>query len=142
MLGRPSDVLLKVGVENKPLKFYGNKIIKKQKKHGFELSDLKNLPNAMVDPIAIFEGNRKGSFAVLTEIKIKGNSALITLEVGKGNDVDFNIITSTYAKTDGQLSKWVDAGLVLYVNKNRAPDYLRIPATLVTWAQNNQELHS
>ncbi|MCL2101791.1 MAG: hypothetical protein FWH22_08790 [Fibromonadales bacterium] len=58
------------------------------------------------------------------------------LMLGRPSDV------STYAKTDGQLSKWVDAGLVLYVNKNRAPDYLRIPATLVTGAQNNQELRS
>lgn len=43
MLGTPSNVLLSGGVENKPMKLYGNKVIKKMRKHGFALAELNDL---------------------------------------------------------------------------------------------------
>ena len=43
-LGKPSKVLLAAGVEDKPMKLYGNKVIRKMKKHGFSLEELRNLP--------------------------------------------------------------------------------------------------
>ncbi|MEE1235138.1 MAG: hypothetical protein UHS50_05570, partial [Bacteroidaceae bacterium] len=39
-LGRPSDILISAGVEDKPMKLYGNKVIKKMKKNGFAISEL------------------------------------------------------------------------------------------------------
>jgi len=122
-LGKPSDILLNVGIENKPLKLYGNKLLKKMKKHGFNATDLKDLPNAINDPIMIFKGNRPSSFAVLTEIEIKGNNILASLEVGKGSDVDFNIITSTYGKAKEGISNWINEGRLLYENKEKSLDY-------------------
>jgi hypothetical protein len=139
MLGRPSEILLKYGIEDKPLKYYGNKLIKKQKKHGFGLSNLKDLPKAVANPIAIFKGNRYGSFAVLTEIEINGSNILVTLEVGKDRDVDFNIITSTYEKAKEGLINWVNESKTLYINKEKAPDYLGTLAPIAS-ASNNQGL--
>ena len=40
-LGSPSSILLSAGVEDKPMKLYGNKVIKKMKKHGFALRSYK-----------------------------------------------------------------------------------------------------
>lgn len=140
-LGRPSEILQSVGIENKPLKLYGNKLLAKMKKHGFNASDLKDLPNAINDPIAIFEGNRPDSFSVLTEINIGGNNVLAIVETGKGTDIDFNVIASAYGKTKEGIANWINDGKLLYSNKEKAPDYLRIPAP-IAGAQNNQGSNS
>ena len=143
MLGRPSDVLLKNGIKDKPIRFYGNKLIKKAKKHGFNVLDLKDLPKAVADPIAIFNGNRPDSFAVLTEIEIARNNVLAIIEMGRGDaDISFNMITSAYPKGVSQLEKWIETGRVLYLNKEKAPDYFRAPSASIAGAQNNQGLHS
>lgn len=42
-LGYPSPVLLAAGVQDNPLKLYGNKIIKKAKEHGYSITELRNL---------------------------------------------------------------------------------------------------
>ena len=49
-LGRPSVVLQSAGVMNKPMKLYGNKVMKKMRKHGFALEELRDLPRAVADP--------------------------------------------------------------------------------------------
>jgi len=123
-LGKPSDILLNVGIENKPLKLYGSKLLKKMKKHGFNATDLKDLPNAINDPIMIFKGNRPNSFAVLTEIEIKGNNVLASLEIGKDRDINFNMITSAYGKAREGINNWINEGRLLYENKEKRLDYL------------------
>ena len=69
-LGCPSKVLLSAGVENKPMTLYGNKVIKKMRKHGFALEELRNLPRAVADPIAVFNNyGENGNRSILTELK-------------------------------------------------------------------------
>lgn len=41
------------------MKLYGNKVIKKMKKHGFTLDDIKDLPNAVQNPIAVFNNYQR-----------------------------------------------------------------------------------
>ena len=97
--GRPGDVLLSCGVEDKPIRLYGAKLLSKAKKHGYDAKDIKDLPRALQQPIAVFTGSQNGSYAVLTELQIGGNNVLATLTVGKGgHDVDFNILTSVYGQ--------------------------------------------
>jgi len=129
-LGNPSDILLKAGIENKPLKLYGSKLLKKINKHGFNAIDLKDLPKAINDPIAIFKGNRPDSFAILTEIAINGNNVLASLEVGKSSDVDFNMITSAYGKASEGISNWINEGKLLYENKEKSLDYFGTSAPI------------
>jgi len=129
-LGNPAQILLNVGLEDKPMKLYGNKILKKAKKHGYRATDLKDLPKAINDPIAIFEGNRLGSFAILTEIKINGNNVVASLEVGKDRDINFNIITSIYGKLKERVENWISNDKMLYENKEKSLDYLGTPAPI------------
>lgn len=141
VLGHPSDVLRRVGISDKPIRFYGNKLLKKARRHGYNVLDLKNLPKAISDPIAIFEGNRSGSFAILTEIKINNNNVLVITETGKGDaDTYFNVITSAYPKDVNRLETWARDNKILYVNKEKAPDYLRAPSAPIAGAQDNQGL--
>jgi len=129
-LGSPAQILLKAGIEDKPIKLYGNKILKKAKKHGYKAADLKDLPKAINDPIAIFCGNRPNSFAILIEIEINGYNVLAILETGKGEDIDFNVITSVYGKRKESIVNWINEGKLLYSNKEKSLDYLRIPAPI------------
>ena len=138
-LGRPSAILRAAGVDDKPMKLYGNKVIKKMKKHGFKLEELSNLPQAVADPIAVFRGSTEGSFAILTDLKIGDKHVLVSLSVGKDNDIDFNIISSVYGKNGRGVVDWILKGKTLYVNKKKALDYLRISAPIAE-AQDNQEL--
>ena len=124
-LGRPSRVLLDAGVEDKPMKLYGNKIIKKQKKHGFNLSELENLPEAVADPIAVFDNYHKdGNRSILTELTTKKGNFLVGVTVGKGDDVDVNIISSVFGKGDNNLLDWLERGIATYINNKKTQDFL------------------
>lgn len=137
-LGNPSEVLLSAGVRNMPIKLYGNKLLAKIAKHGYSLDDVRNLPEAVTRPIAVFDGSRPGSHAVLTELETTdGEDVLTVLSVGKGNDSDFNIVNSVYGKSDSSIAGWIEQGKLRWVDKEKALDRLRISALLAE-AQNNQ----
>lgn len=140
-LGRPGNILLASGLSDRPIKLYGNKLLKKMRKHGFTTSDVKNLPKEINNPIAVFKGSVENSFAILTELEINGNNVLASISVGKGNDIDFNIISSVYGKNGNSVVSWINDGKILYVNKEKALNYLRISAPIAE-AQDNQELSS
>lgn len=138
-LGNPGAVLLSSGISDKPIKLYGNKLLKKMSKHGFSIADVQDLPLKINAPIAVFQGSVDNSFAILTELKIHDNNILASLSIGKGNDIDFNIVSSVYGKADNSIVSWITKGKALYVDKEKALNYLRISAPLAE-AQDNQEL--
>lgn len=124
-LGRPSDILISAGVEDKPMKLYGNKVIKKMKKHGFSISELRNLPEAVADPIAVFDNlGREGNRSVLTELKTANGNFLVSLDLGKGEEIDFNIVSSVFGKGEDNIVDWFERGLSTYINKEKALNYL------------------
>ena len=125
-LGMPSSILLSAGVEDKPMKLYGNKVVKKMKKHGFALDELRNLPKAVADPIAVFDNiGRIGNRSILTELRTQKGNFLVTIDLGKGgDDVDFNIVSSVFGKDGGNIVDWIERGLATYINKEKAFRYL------------------
>ena len=124
-LGRPSKVLLSAGVENKPMTLYGNKVIKKMRKHGFALEELRNLPRAVADPIAVFNNyGENGNRSILTELKTRRGNFLVSVNIGKGADVDFNIVSSVFGKGSGNVADWINKGYMTYVDKEKALNYL------------------
>ena len=141
-LGFPSDILRAGGVENKPIKLYGSKVIKKMKKHGFLLKELKNLPEAVARPIAIFNNlDRRGNRSILTELKTENGNFLVTIDLGKGEDVDFDIVSSVFGKKDTSVVHWINKGYLTSVDKEKALSYLHLSAPIAE-ASNNQELSS
>lgn len=124
-LGSPSSILLSAGVEDKPMKLYGNKVIKKMKKHGFALTELKDLPHAVSDPIAVFDNyQREGNRSILTELRTQQGNFLISVNIGKDADVDFNIVRSVFGKGDERVVDWINNGLATYINKEKALSFL------------------
>ncbi|MBF1390810.1 MAG: hypothetical protein HXN16_08775, partial [Porphyromonas sp.] len=137
----PSSELIAGGVSPKLMRLYGNKVIKKMKKHGFALSDLLDLPKAVAHPIAVFSTHRDGSHAILTELKTEEGNILVTLEVGKGGaDIDFNLLTSTYGKSHGKVVQWLNSGKATYINKEKALEYLASAPAPIAGAKQAQEL--
>ena len=124
-LGNPSDVLLSSGIENKPMKLYGNKIIKKMKKHGFALDELRDLPKAVADPIAVFDNyKRDGNRSILTELRTQQGNFLVSVNIGKDADVDFNIVRSVFGKGNERVVDWINNGLATYMNKEKTLSFL------------------
>ena len=139
-LGKPSDVLLSSGIENKPMKLYGNKVIKKMKKHGFALDELRDLPKAVADPIAVFDNlGRLGNRSILTELTTEQGNFLVTIDMGKGEkDVDFNIVSSVFGKGKSKIVSWIERGLATYINKKKALNYLHHSAPIAEALSNSR----
>ena len=98
-LGRPSEVLRAAGVPDMPMKLYGSKLLKKIKKHGFDKVALRDLPRAVANPIAVFNNRKQeGNRAILTELHTEQGNVLVAIDLGKGADVDFNVVSSVFGK--------------------------------------------
>jgi len=138
-LGSPSDILKDAGVEDKPMKLYGNKVIKKMKKHGFKLEELKNLPSAVADPIAVFNNYKKeGNRSILTELKTERGNFLVAVTTGKNIDVDFNVISSVFGKGKEKLEDWLRNGKATYINEKKTLDFLYYPAPIAETPKNQE----
>ena len=141
-LGYPNDLLKSYGIADKPIRLYGAKLWSKAKKHGYKISDVKDLPKAISNPIAIFKGSQPGSHAILTELEIDGKNVLVSIQIGKGgHDVDFNVVTSIYDKAGNSVINWINKDKMLYCDKEKALDYLSVSAPIAE-AQDNQRLVS
>lgn len=113
------------GVENKPMKLYGNKVIKKMKKHGFTLDELRDLPVAVANPIAVFNNYGKdGNRSILTELKTAQGNVLVAITLGEDADIDFNIVSSVFGKGKDNIVDWLNKGLATYINKEKARAFL------------------
>mgnify|MGYP000953103540 CR=1 FL=1 len=124
-LSKPSKVLLAAGVEDKPMKLYGNKVIRKMKKHGFSLEELRDLPRAVADPVAVFNNyQREGNRSILTELKTQQGNFLVSVNIGKDADINFNIVRSVFGKGNENVVGWINNGLATYINKEKALSFL------------------
>ena len=147
-LGRPSNILLSTGIPDKPLILYGNKLMKKAKKHGFSPKDIKDLPLAMQSPIAVFTGSHPNSYAILLEIEINGKNVLVSIETEKDGEIDFNIISSVFGKNNKGVIKWILDGKLLYADKEKALSYISASAPIAdatykkeTVSETSEDLH-
>ena len=125
-LGRPSRLLRLAGVKDMPMKLYGNKVMKKMRKHGFALEELRDLPRAVADPIAVFNNyGEDGNRSILTELHTANGNFLVTISLGKGkDDIDFNIVSSVFGKGEDNIVDWLNRDLATYINKEKALNYL------------------
>ena len=142
-LGTPSRVLQLAGVKDMPMKLYGNKVMKKMRKHGFALEELRDLPRAVADPIAVFNNyDEDGNRSILTELRTKQGNFLVSVNIGKDADVDFNIVRSVFGKGDNNIVDWINKGLATYINKKKALTFLSHQSAPIAATAANAELSS
>lgn len=141
-LGRPSRKVLSAGVMDKPMKLYGSKVAKKINKHGYSINELRGLTKAVRNPIAVFKNKAdKGDYSILTDLRTKNGNFLVTLKIGKGQDADFNIVSSVFGKGHSNVVRWINSGYLRYVDKKKALKYLHLAAPIAA-ASSIQELSS
>ena len=141
-LGTPSEKLLLAGVADRPIRLHGSKVAKKMKKHGFAIEELRDLPRAVANPIAVFDNlGREGNRSVLTELRTVNGNFLVTIDLGKGTEADFDIVSSVFGKRRDSVAGWINKGYMRYVDKEKALNYLHLSAPIAE-ASDKAELSS
>lgn len=141
-LGSPSAKLLSAGVADKPIRLHGSKVTKKMKKHGFSIEELHDLPKAVANPIAVFDNlGKEGNRSVLTELKTANGNFLVAIDLGKGTEADFDIVSSVFGKKGHSVAAWINKDYMRFVDKKKALNYLHLSAPIAE-ASDNAELSS
>lgn len=128
-LGKPGVALLSAGIPDLPIELAASRLEGKsrQENHPFELSEIKNLPEAIQNPLAVFRSaTHIGSFVVMTEIEHKGKNFVVAIEANrKRGKIEVNSIRSVhYRTTNAHMANWINEGLLEYVDKQRMSVWL------------------
>ena len=101
---------------------------------------MRDLPRAVANPIAVFNNyGQEGNRAILTELHTEQGNVLVAIGLGKGDDVDFNVVRSAFGKRQNGVVEWINKGQLTYVDKEKALNYLHLAAPIAA-ASDNQEL--
>ena len=123
-VGTTSDILQKLGVDDKNIWWDTSKILKIKNKHP-EMTDdiLKQVPNVLESPIIVMESYTvKGRLVLFGDVyDAKNNPVLVALELNPldrgGKSLDIIKIASAYGK-DSNLQHMIDKSNILYVEPN------------------------
>ncbi len=127
-LGTPGDILLSTGVPDLPIELSSSHLDKKSKQenHPFEIADLKNLPQALHKPVAVFPyGDAKQAQNIIVEIQKDGKNFLIGLSLNYTRDgLDVNSIRGLFPKDFYKWLMWIQNGEALYLNKEKVQNLI------------------
>jgi hypothetical protein len=123
-VGTTSEVLQRLGVDDKNIWWDTSKILKIKNKHP-EMTDdiLKQVPNVLESPIIVMESYTvKGRLVLFGDVyDAKNNPVLVALELNPigegGKSLDIIKIASAYGK-DSNLQHMIDKSNILYVEPN------------------------
>jgi hypothetical protein len=128
-MGYPGKTLLKAGVAGLPIELAASILATKasvnyRNNHPFNLADIRDLPKAIHEPVAIFNSTKNdGAKIILTELKNKNeNNFVVVMRIkhkGRGrNNIEINDIRSIYPKDNtadlinmlksDKLTAWID----------------------------------
>ena len=118
-LGETPDALTMLGVEQLPVSMSGSLLYKAREKHGLTTAELKQIPEALYNPVMIFDSsdrstNFESGMVVLTQIRDKdGNPVIIALNLSKGNKQHLvNDIASIHGRRVKNIVDWIDEGFL------------------------------
>ncbi len=128
-LGRPGEILISAGVPDLPIEMAASRLNHKsnQENHPFDLSEVKDLPNAIQNPMAVFRSaTHIGSFVIMTEIEHKGKNFVVAIETNRRKGkIEINDIRSVHYRTsNAHMANWIKEGLLEYVDKEKMPVWL------------------
>ena len=133
-LGNPGRILKEAGIPDLPIELNAKTLETKaspnyKNTHPFDLSEVKDLPWAIQNPIMVFDSRtRTGSKVIITRLKSRGINFMAAVETNhkKGSDrvgiTKINSVRSVYPKDRvGAVLDWVGDGLLIYAYTNEAP---------------------
>ena len=122
-LGTPGDILLSTGVPNLPIELSSTRLEEKSKQenHPFNIDDLKDLPKALQNPVAVFAyGDPTKAQNIIVEIQSGGNNYLVGLLFPSDeNKLTVNFIKGLFPKNTSSWLRWIEDGKTLYLNKEK-----------------------
>jgi hypothetical protein len=130
-LGKASEILQSAGIPKLEIELDSKRLRRKsqQENHPFDLADMKNLPEAVQKPLAVFDSTTKdGSFVILTEIQQQEKNYVAVLQGNRKNEnIQINSIRSVYPKESASaIAGWINSGLMKYADKNKMGDWLSV----------------
>lgn len=129
-LGNPSEVLLSAGLPNLPIEMAASQLAYKSSsgKHDFDLSEVMDLPNAISNPIAVFEyGDKKKAQNILTILEHNGDHFLVGMFIRptvKGRVLEINSIRNVFPKNGVSIVRWIAGGKLTYADKKELLNFL------------------
>jgi len=144
-LGRPGIILLAAGVEDLSMELESGILFKKSsvgyhENHPFDMFCIMNLPNAMNNPIAVFDDgfNTVGGKRILIDLQHNGHNFLVvmrvyTLKKNRKVNVRVNSIRTIFPKDKvGDVFDWffTKNDLLRWVDKKKALNFVSIHSTL------------
>ena len=124
-LGRPGAILLSTGIQDLPIELSSTRLAEKASvsHHPFNLEDVKGLPNALQNPVAVFAYGDKGKAQnLIVQIEKDGNNFVVGLFMRptvKGNVLEINSIRGIYPKDTAEWLNWITQGKLLYADKKK-----------------------
>lgn len=109
--GDTSDFLVGLGAPRLKVVLNEDNILKfttEYKHHAVALEDIKRIPSELADPLMVFEGSVKNSFAIITGLIDKaGDPILVALHIDRKQDrINVNRIASIYGK--GNIKNYIE----------------------------------
>lgn len=132
-VGETSDALREIGVQGRPIVWYGGKIAKILRQHsGMTRAIIKQVPEILEHPVVILKSKSSESrLAIFGEVRDTSGApvtAILELQpTNRGGELlDMNVIASAYGK-DSSPARFIQSSGLIYLdpNKNRTDRWLR-----------------
>lgn len=123
-LGLPGEILRSVGVPNLPIELAASRLAQKAENHGYDLSELKGLVEAINDPVAVFQRGKQDNIGrdIIVEIEHNGKNLVVGMylnPVVDGQHLEINSIRTVYPKDTDEWVRWIKYGRAWYLDKER-----------------------
>lgn len=93
------------------------------------IRDFGNLPEALNNPIAVFESTGHGDFNILVDLEKDGKNFIVSLEARRkatrGGEIEIEDVVTLYPKQEKGIIYWINRGLGKVYDKEKALQWLR-----------------
>ena len=119
-LGKPNEILVKVGFPaNDDIELRANQLQIKLDKHNFTVDDIKDLPEMLKKPVAVFKyGDEKKAQNIIVELQKDGKNFLVGVHF-KNQGEDVSSIRGLFNRDNHEWLNWITKGKALYVNTKK-----------------------
>ena len=119
-LGKPNEILVKVGFPaNDDIELRANQLQIKLDKHDFTVDDIKNLPEMLKKPVAVFKyGDEKKAQNIIVELQKDDKNFLVGVHF-KNQGMDVSNIRGVFNKDNHEWLNWITKGKALYLNTKK-----------------------
>ena len=124
-LGMPSRILRSTGIADAPIQLNSTRLEDKAKNfgHDFDLSEIKDLVNALQSPMGIFAyGDKSKAQNIVVEIQHEGKNFIVGLAINptvNGRVLDVNSIRNVFPKDNAEWLNWISQDKALYLDKEK-----------------------